>query len=356
MDDERIRARTTTSGQEAELRSKRGKGALPHLATRVRRSGLRLRSKESPERNSARPEETNQTFTSSLRSKVKWRQRSSAGCPLHGTWPMMQPVNRRSTLTEYTHMFPRPRISWIFPVRVAKPNTRDRAHTTYGEGAHSHCSRRATYRRHSSAVGCHAIFIRAIARALQFIHRYRAETLQATLKVSFENELAALKPALPTPRTNRLQNLTLKLDIDGNVRAKTKIAAASDVDTEAKSPPMVDGRHPYVRLYVQAVHKQLHHAGVKTTTNEKRYVALFTSLTLRAVHLKVAGGLSADSVILAIKRMIARRGALVEIRNHNGPTSCSCRRSPAKPRCERHQQESSTHRLALHSSWCSFHL
>ncbi|CAH2090792.1 unnamed protein product [Euphydryas editha] len=47
--------------------------------------------------------------------------------------------------------------------------------------------------------------------------------------------------------------------------------------------------------------------------HEKRYVALFTCLTTRAVHLEVAASLSTDSAILALRRMIARRGCPTEI-------------------------------------------
>ena len=41
---------------------------------------------------------------------------------------------------------------------------------------------------------------------------------------------------------------------------------------------------------------------------EKRYGVLFTCLTTRAVHLEVAHSLDTDSCIMAIRRMIARRG------------------------------------------------
>ena len=41
---------------------------------------------------------------------------------------------------------------------------------------------------------------------------------------------------------------------------------------------------------------------------DKRYGVVFTCLTFRAVHLKVAGDLSTDSFIMALKRFIARRG------------------------------------------------
>ena len=42
--------------------------------------------------------------------------------------------------------------------------------------------------------------------------------------------------------------------------------------------------------------------------NEKRYGVLFTCLTSRAIHLEVAHSLDVDSFLMALRRMIARRG------------------------------------------------
>lgn len=52
--------------------------------------------------------------------------------------------------------------------------------------------------------------------------------------------------------------------------------------------------------------------------SEKRYVAVFTCLVTRAVHLEVAFTLSTESCIMAIRRFIARRGPPVEIFSDNG--------------------------------------
>ncbi|KAL0810721.1 hypothetical protein ABMA28_010045 [Loxostege sticticalis] len=52
--------------------------------------------------------------------------------------------------------------------------------------------------------------------------------------------------------------------------------------------------------------------------HEKRYVALFTCLTTRAVHLELAADLTADAAIMALRRMIARRGTPTEIYSDNG--------------------------------------
>ncbi|CAG9103784.1 unnamed protein product [Plutella xylostella] len=50
---------------------------------------------------------------------------------------------------------------------------------------------------------------------------------------------------------------------------------------------------------------------------EKRYVALYTCMTTRAVHLEVAASLSADSTIATLRRLIARRGCPTELWSDN---------------------------------------
>ena len=51
---------------------------------------------------------------------------------------------------------------------------------------------------------------------------------------------------------------------------------------------------------------------------EKRWGALFTCMTTRAIHLELAHTLSTDSVIMALKRFIARRGTSLYIYSDNG--------------------------------------
>ena len=50
----------------------------------------------------------------------------------------------------------------------------------------------------------------------------------------------------------------------------------------------------------------------------KRYAVLFTCFSLRAVHIEVASSLETDSFIQALRRFIARRGAVRELRSDNG--------------------------------------
>ncbi|XP_044574052.1 uncharacterized protein LOC123258244 [Drosophila ananassae] len=51
---------------------------------------------------------------------------------------------------------------------------------------------------------------------------------------------------------------------------------------------------------------------------EKRWVALFTCLTTRAIHLEMAHDLSPDSCIIAMRNFMCRRGPVVRIRSDNG--------------------------------------
>ena len=50
----------------------------------------------------------------------------------------------------------------------------------------------------------------------------------------------------------------------------------------------------------------------------KRYGVIFTCLAMRAVHLEISHSLDTNSFILALRRLIARRGQVKEIRSDNG--------------------------------------
>ncbi|XP_058467108.1 uncharacterized protein LOC131440034 [Malaya genurostris] len=50
----------------------------------------------------------------------------------------------------------------------------------------------------------------------------------------------------------------------------------------------------------------------------KRWIALFTCLTIRAVHIEVVHSLSTESCIMAVRRFVARRGPPAEFHTDNG--------------------------------------
>lgn len=50
----------------------------------------------------------------------------------------------------------------------------------------------------------------------------------------------------------------------------------------------------------------------------KRYGVIFTCLAIRAIHIEVAPSLDTDSFINALRRFIARRGQVQELRSDNG--------------------------------------
>ena len=50
----------------------------------------------------------------------------------------------------------------------------------------------------------------------------------------------------------------------------------------------------------------------------KRYRVIFTCLAIRASHIEIAHSLDTDSFLMALRRFIARRGQVKEIRSDNG--------------------------------------
>ncbi|XP_058827890.1 uncharacterized protein LOC131687819 [Topomyia yanbarensis] len=53
-------------------------------------------------------------------------------------------------------------------------------------------------------------------------------------------------------------------------------------------------------------------------SNVKRWIGLFTCLTIRAVHMEVIHSLSTESCVMAVRRFVSRRGAPAEIFSDNG--------------------------------------
>ncbi|XP_062713212.1 uncharacterized protein LOC134290169 [Aedes albopictus] len=85
------------------------------------------------------------------------------------------------------------------------------------------------------------------------------------------------------------------------------------------APLPVARLQPYVRPFSYVGIDYFGPIAVKVNrSSAKRWVALFTCMTTRAVHLEVVHALSAESCKMAIRRFIARRGAPVEIRSDRG--------------------------------------
>lgn len=72
-------------------------------------------------------------------------------------------------------------------------------------------------------------------------------------------------------------------------------------------------------------------------SNVKRWVALFTCLSIRAVHLEVVHAMTTESCVLAIRRFVTRRGAPAEIFSDNGTNFHGANNRLKKQIAERNQ-------------------
>ncbi|XP_065356313.1 uncharacterized protein LOC135950711 [Calliphora vicina] len=129
---------------------------------------------------------------------------------------------------------------------------------------------------------------------------------------NFEATIGEIRKRFRIPR---LRNLLRKTTSNCNI---CKIRRAVPVAPFMGSLPS-DRLTPYVRPFT---YTGVDYFGPLNVTigrrHEKRWVALFTCLTIRAVHLEVAYDLSTDSCILAIRNFINRHGTPLKIRSDNG--------------------------------------
>ena len=83
----------------------------------------------------------------------------------------------------------------------------------------------------------------------------------------------------------------------------------------------------------------------------KRYGALFTCLVSRAVHIEVASSLESNSFILALRRFIARRGPVREMRSDNGTNFVGARNELLQAKEEMEHEEIRVQLLKENIDW-----
>lgn len=108
------------------------------------------------------------------------------------------------------------------------------------------------------------------------------------------------------------------------VRAAKKNCQLCKNRSAVPKPPLMgqlpaDRLTPYVRAFTYTGIDYLGPYNVVVGRRcEKRWVALFTCMTTRAIHLELAKDLSTDAAILCIRNFINRRGVPVRIRSDRG--------------------------------------
>ncbi|XP_055923385.1 uncharacterized protein LOC129953880 [Eupeodes corollae] len=111
------------------------------------------------------------------------------------------------------------------------------------------------------------------------------------------------------------------------------------IDRAAPKPPLMgqlptDRVTPYVRPFTYTGVDLFGPLNVSIgRRREKRWVVIFTCLTIRAAHFEIAESLSTDAFIICLKNFINRRGSPVSIRCDNGTNFIGAQRELKKNEC-----------------------
>ncbi|KAK3733837.1 hypothetical protein QZH41_000403 [Actinostola sp. cb2023] len=84
----------------------------------------------------------------------------------------------------------------------------------------------------------------------------------------------------------------------------------------------------------------------------KRYGIMFTCLTVRAIHIEISHSLETDSFLLALRRFIARRGQVKEIRTDNGTNFVGGEKELRKALDDWNQNQIHEELLQKNIKWC----
>ncbi|XP_044570431.1 uncharacterized protein LOC123257065 [Drosophila ananassae] len=170
--------------------------------------------------------------------------------------------------------------------------------------------------------------------------------------IAFGEKLKALSVGAALHRGNRLVGLNAYLDNDGVLRTRGRL---NSIDIAEDAIILAPGCR-ITNLIVRNFHEKYHHLAHETAINdirasfyisrlrvlyksvrstcqrckvdsavprppqrkEKRWVALYTCLTLRAVHFEIAHSLDTSSCIMCLSNFMALRGTPKEIFSDNG--------------------------------------
>lgn len=86
----------------------------------------------------------------------------------------------------------------------------------------------------------------------------------------FPEEIRCIRSNVPVSHRSCLSKLAPYIDKDNLLRLSTRIVEAPGVEEGIKSPVLLHGKHPAVRLLVKHFHQKSAHANTERVVNELR--------------------------------------------------------------------------------------
>ncbi|XP_062557884.1 uncharacterized protein LOC134222737 [Armigeres subalbatus] len=155
-------------------------------------------------------------------------------------------------------------------------------------------------------------------------------------KGTFAKELSDLSNGERVAKTSSLKWLKPFVDEDGTLRVSGRLRNAA-LSVANKHPIVLSAKHPLSTLLASSLHISLLQAGpqlllvdhcgplyvksaVRTRGPTKVYVAIFVCFSTKAVHIELVSDLSTPAFLAALRRLVARRGRIVELHSDNATT------------------------------------